>query len=318
MCSPWATTNIHTTACTEMYVTRVCWMCRTAFNVCTGPLQRLGLLQGVLAFTDKPQNMYTQLYPDTQMQDVHAQQQATMSKSCRTCRAKSPQSWKQDGSLPHNGTCMQITACTITCDKVLWLFLQVLQQRITTLLEAGRNVVLVGDLNIAPHMLDHCDWCYKMAPSAKAQFLQHRPDRQWFQQILLEGGGPLNDVFRQFHSDRYMIVFTTAHGNVGVAVAPIESLSRLLMEMTMFWVAQKAWKFLMPVFYMLCSPSTCIRNYPSGVHMHLALAGMRQTSSRARTEVVKSFACVGQTVTGGHFCLLFAERLYIATPAHCI
>ena len=141
------------------------------------------------------------------------------------------------------------------------------------MLEAGRNVVLVGDLNIAPHMLDHCDWCYKMAPSAKAQFLLHRPDRQWFQQILVEGGGPFTDVFRQFHSDRYMIVLTTAHGNVGVAVALVKSLSRLVMEMTMFWVA-KTWKFPMLV-YMLCSPSTSIRNYPSGVlHMHLALAGM--------------------------------------------
>ena len=64
--------------------------------------------------------------------------------------------------------------------------------------------MLVGDLNIAPHMLDHCDWCYKIAPAAKAQFLQHRPDRQWFQQILVEGGGPLADVFRQFHPDRYL------------------------------------------------------------------------------------------------------------------
>ena len=80
--------------------------------------------------------------------------------------------------------------------------LQVLRHRITTLLQAGRNVVLVGDLNIAPHMLDHCDRCYKVAPNAKAQFLLHRPDSQWFQHILVEGGGPLIDVFRKFHSDR--------------------------------------------------------------------------------------------------------------------
>ena len=70
------------------------------------------------------------------------------------------------------------------------------------MLQAGRNVMLVGDLNIASHMLDHCDWCYKVASNAKAQFLLHRPDRQWFQRILVEGGGPLIDVFRKFHSDR--------------------------------------------------------------------------------------------------------------------
>ena len=67
----------------------------------------------------------------------------------------------------------------------------------------GRSVLLVGDLNIAPHMLDHCDWCSKMSqPSALSHFLQHRPDRQWFQSILDTGGGPLSDVFRKFHSDR--------------------------------------------------------------------------------------------------------------------
>lgn len=67
----------------------------------------------------------------------------------------------------------------------------------------GRSVVLVGDLNIAPHMLDHCDWCGKASQSsAQSQFLQHRPDRQWFQSTLTMGGGPLSDVFRKFHLDR--------------------------------------------------------------------------------------------------------------------
>ena len=68
----------------------------------------------------------------------------------------------------------------------------------------GRPVVLVGDLNIAPHMIDHCDWCSKASqPSAQAQFLKHRPDREWFQRILTTGGGAVTDVYRQFHTDRY-------------------------------------------------------------------------------------------------------------------
>ncbi|KAL3146027.1 hypothetical protein ABBQ38_015382 [Trebouxia sp. C0009 RCD-2024] len=79
----------------------------------------------------------------------------------------------------------------------------VLQHRIATMLAQGRPVVLVGDLNIAPHMLDHCDWCGKASqPSAHSQFLHHRPDRQWFQSTLSTGGGPLTDVFRKFHADR--------------------------------------------------------------------------------------------------------------------
>lgn len=81
--------------------------------------------------------------------------------------------------------------------------LQVLQHRIQAMLAQGRSVVLVGDLNIAPHMLDHCDWCSKASqPQAQAQFLHHRPDRDWFQHVLTSGGGPLTDVFRKFHSDR--------------------------------------------------------------------------------------------------------------------
>lgn len=83
--------------------------------------------------------------------------------------------------------------------------LQVLQHRVEHMLSQGRSVVLVGDLNIAPHMLDHCDWCARASqPSAQSQFLQHRPDRQWFQSILATGGGPLTDVFRQFRPDRFV------------------------------------------------------------------------------------------------------------------
>ncbi|KAL0046517.1 hypothetical protein WJX82_002646 [Trebouxia sp. C0006] len=80
---------------------------------------------------------------------------------------------------------------------------QVLRHRIEVMLAQGRPVVLVGDLNIAPYMLDHCDWCSKASqPSAQAHFLKHRPDRDWFQRILTTGGGPLTDVFRRFHAGR--------------------------------------------------------------------------------------------------------------------
>ncbi|KAL0040073.1 hypothetical protein WJX79_005110 [Trebouxia sp. C0005] len=80
---------------------------------------------------------------------------------------------------------------------------EVLQHRVEVMLAQGRSVVLVGDLNIAPYMVDHCDWCSKASqPTAQANFLKHRPDRDWFQRILTPGGGPLTDVFRRFHAGR--------------------------------------------------------------------------------------------------------------------
>ncbi|DBA67871.1 TPA: hypothetical protein ACH3X2_014155 [Trebouxia sp. C0005] len=80
---------------------------------------------------------------------------------------------------------------------------EVLQHRVEVMLAQGRSVVLVGDLNIAPYMVDHCDWCSKASqPTAQANFLKHRPDRDWFQRILTPGGGHLTDVFRRFHAGR--------------------------------------------------------------------------------------------------------------------
>ncbi|DBA80829.1 TPA: hypothetical protein ACH3X1_008046 [Trebouxia sp. C0004] len=80
---------------------------------------------------------------------------------------------------------------------------EVLKHRVKVMLAQGRSVVLLGDLNIAPYMVDHCDWCSKASqPSAQAHFLKHRPDRDWFQRILTTGGGPLTDVFRRFHAGR--------------------------------------------------------------------------------------------------------------------
>ena len=81
--------------------------------------------------------------------------------------------------------------------------MQVLKHRMEVMLAQGRSVVLVGDLNIAPYMLDHCDWCSKASqPSVQALFLKQRPDRDWFQRMLTMGGGPLTDVFRRFHAGR--------------------------------------------------------------------------------------------------------------------
>ena len=63
------------------------------------------------------------------------------------------------------------------------------------MLEAGRPVVVAGDLNIAPYPIDHCD--FLRAPAhIQATMLTDRPDRAWFRRMLHQEGGPLVDLFR--------------------------------------------------------------------------------------------------------------------------
>ncbi|KAK9991113.1 hypothetical protein SO802_026098 [Lithocarpus litseifolius] len=72
-------------------------------------------------------------------------------------------------------------------------FYKILQKRWESLLLQGRRVIVVGDLNIAPTALDRCD--------AGPDF-EKNEFRRWFRSILVEFGGPFNDVFRTKHPDR--------------------------------------------------------------------------------------------------------------------
>lgn len=71
--------------------------------------------------------------------------------------------------------------------------MQVVQRRIERLTSAGRDVILAGDLNIAPRLEDHCDYC-NAPPGVQANFLNRRPDRAWFVRAL--DSKLLCDVFR--------------------------------------------------------------------------------------------------------------------------
>jgi exonuclease III len=94
---------------------------------------------------------------------------------------------------------------------LLW---QVLEVRVRQLLESGREVLVVGDLNISPQPLDNCN------PS---EAFSSRPDRVWLNSLLQvfllsccfpgpvccdgacvaqAGDSPLVDVFRRFHPNR--------------------------------------------------------------------------------------------------------------------
>ncbi|KAK4585301.1 hypothetical protein RGQ29_022817 [Quercus rubra] len=72
-------------------------------------------------------------------------------------------------------------------------FYKILQKRWESLLLQERRIIVVGDLNIAPTALDRCD--------AGPDF-EKNEFRRWFRSILVECGGPFNDVFRTKHPDR--------------------------------------------------------------------------------------------------------------------
>lgn len=79
------------------------------------------------------------------------------------------------------------------------LLYQVLEWRIWRWTAAGRQVIVVGDLNISPAPIDSC------APHPIPQFLQ-RPDRVWLGKLLGPEGPGMMDVFRHFHPNRYLTI----------------------------------------------------------------------------------------------------------------
>jgi AP endonuclease-2 len=72
-----------------------------------------------------------------------------------------------------------------------------LQERVRRLIEAGRKVVVVGDLNVCAAPIDHCDG---HLPSNASNFWGHQA-RAWMRDWLAPRG-PLIDVLRMFWPDR--------------------------------------------------------------------------------------------------------------------
>ncbi|CAK7334269.1 unnamed protein product [Dovyalis caffra] len=72
-------------------------------------------------------------------------------------------------------------------------FFKILQKRWENLLHEGRRVFVVGDLNIAPTVMDRCD--------ADPDF-EKNEFRRWFRSMLMQSGGIFVDVFRAKHPDR--------------------------------------------------------------------------------------------------------------------
>ena len=72
-----------------------------------------------------------------------------------------------------------------------------LQERVRGLTAAGREVVVVGDLNVCAAPIDHCDG---HLPSNASTFWEHQA-RAWMRDWLAPKG-PLIDVLRKFWPDR--------------------------------------------------------------------------------------------------------------------
>ncbi|KAI0080227.1 DNase I-like protein [Panus rudis PR-1116 ss-1] len=73
-----------------------------------------------------------------------------------------------------------------------------LQERVRQLVSEGREVIVVGDINICATPLDHCDG---HLPSNQSTFYEH-PAREWFRNWLDPDKGQMVDVVRTFWPER--------------------------------------------------------------------------------------------------------------------
>ncbi|CAO1621759.1 unnamed protein product [Parajaminaea phylloscopi] len=80
-------------------------------------------------------------------------------------------------------------------------FYAALDERARKLVSAGRNVIIVGDINIARQPIDHCDWCDAAAKNEDLSTYYVSPARAWFHRFI-EPQGPFSDVQRDAFPDR--------------------------------------------------------------------------------------------------------------------
>lgn len=79
-------------------------------------------------------------------------------------------------------------------------FNRLLEARIDELIRAGREVIVVGDINICSQPIDHADPMKRAKDHGLDNFEDH-PSRVWFNKLIGESG-PLTDTTRMFHPNR--------------------------------------------------------------------------------------------------------------------
>lgn len=102
-------------------------------------------------------------------------------------------------------------------------FNALLEARIRLLISSGREVVVVGDMNICPYEIDHCDPDKRAKESGDgACAYGDHPARKWMRKMCdLDGGGLLVDVTRKFWPDRkYMYTCEWFHFSLSMILEP--------------------------------------------------------------------------------------------------
>lgn len=74
-------------------------------------------------------------------------------------------------------------------------FLHALQDKVRALQANGRQVVIAGDFNICPQIID----CAEPIPKSQLPEWERRPSRQWLQRLLSPEGDCIVDSFRELH-----------------------------------------------------------------------------------------------------------------------
>lgn len=85
-----------------------------------------------------------------------------------------------------------------------------LQLRVQALIDAGREVMVLGDVNVVVGLLDHAEWAHKAkrrginieSEEELSGFLEGAPHRTWMRRWLASGGGPMHDVVREAWPER--------------------------------------------------------------------------------------------------------------------
>ncbi|CAG8485728.1 15150_t:CDS:2 [Funneliformis mosseae] len=78
-------------------------------------------------------------------------------------------------------------------------FYKILQKRVEALLDSGRQVIVIGDLNVTHKEIDHCDPQKSMKEYGLESFGDH-PARIWFDSWV-SPNGPMIDLCRKLHPD---------------------------------------------------------------------------------------------------------------------
>ncbi|CAG8681599.1 624_t:CDS:2, partial [Acaulospora colombiana] len=76
-------------------------------------------------------------------------------------------------------------------------FRKVLQDRVEAILRAGKEVIIMGDINVSHKEIDHCNPQQSIKDNGLESFDDH-PSRKWFDGLVAPNG-PLVDVCRRFH-----------------------------------------------------------------------------------------------------------------------